>query len=156
MGKFAAQTTVSTTDSKSEIERTVTRYGATSFASGWQGDMAVIGFTMEGRQVRFVLPLPRRDDPEFNLYKQGSTIFQRVDTEVTRRWEQACRQRWRALALVIKAKLEAVECNISTFEDEFLSSIVLPGGKTIGETVKPSIEQAYLTGRVQPLLPDYT
>ena len=36
------------------------------------------------------------------------------------RWEQACRQRWRALALVIKAKLEAIDAEISTFEEEFL------------------------------------
>jgi hypothetical protein len=28
--------------------------------------------------------------------------------------------------------------------------------KTVAETVKPGIEQAYLDGKLQPLLPDYT
>ena len=36
--------------------------------------------------------------------------------------DQACRQRWRALLLVIKAKLEAVTAGISTVETEFLAT----------------------------------
>lgn len=156
MGKFAAATTVSTAASKAEIERIVERYGATGYVSGWQGDLAVIGFSMEGRQVRFNLPLPRRDDPEFCEYQQGRTTFVRVETEAQRRWEQACRQRWRALALLVKARLEAIECGISTFDDQFLPDVVLPGGKTVAETVKNDVEQAYLSGRVPKMLPDYS
>lgn len=71
-------------------------------------------------------------------------------------WEQACRQRWRALALVIKAKLEAVESGISVFEDEFMANIVLPGGRTVSEEVRPRIAAMYEGGPVQPLLPDYS
>ena len=54
-------------------------------------------------------------------------------------WEQACRQRWRALSLCIKAKLEACESGITTFEEEFLAQLVLPGGVTVAEKIMPSI-----------------
>ena len=60
---------------------------------------------------------------------------------------------WRALNLVIKAKLEAVECGISVFEDEFMASIVLPSGDTVGDFMKPQIEQAYISRTMPSLLP---
>jgi hypothetical protein len=43
-------------------------------------------------------------------------------------WKQAYHQRWRALALAIKA----VESGIATFEEEFLAHIALPNGSTVG------------------------
>ena len=69
------------------------------------------------------------------------------------KWEQACRQRWRALALVIKAKLEAVESGITTFEDEFLAHIVMPDGQTVATHIKPRIAEAYEGGRMLALMP---
>ena len=66
---------------------------------------------------------------------------------------QACRQRWRALLLVIKAKLEAVTAGISTIETEFLANIVLPDNTTAGEWMIPQIDQAYRTGQMPPMLP---
>jgi len=66
--------------------------------------------------------------------------------------EQACRQKWRALSLVVKAKLEAVESGITTFEDEFLAHIVLPNGQTVGEQALPRVREAYATGGNVPLL----
>jgi hypothetical protein len=67
--------------------------------------------------------------------------------------EQAVRQRWRALALVIKAKLEAFESGIETFEQAFLANILLPDGQTVGQWMVPQVEQAYLTGTMPGLLP---
>ena len=61
-------------------------------------------------------------------------------------------QRWRALLLVVKAKLEAVEAEIATFEEEFLPHIVLPNGRTVGEMALPEIERAYQGGRTPALL----
>ena len=66
--------------------------------------------------------------------------------------EQACRSRWRALALAVKAKLEAVAIGITTFEDEFMAHIVMPDGLTVGEHVRPRIASAYESGQVTPLL----
>ena len=153
MSRFAENTSVSVSKSKAEIEQTVERYGAGQFMSGWSGEQAVIGFTMEERQVRFVLHLPSKGDPEFTLTPTGKG---RSGDAAHKAWEQACRQRWRALALVIKAKLEAVESGISVFEDEFMANIVLPGGITVSDEVRPKLAEAYATGKHQPLLPDYT
>ncbi len=68
-------------------------------------------------------------------------------------WEQACRSRWRALFLCIKAKLESIESGIETFEDAFLAHIQMPDGHTVAEHVRPRIAAAYETGTMQPLLP---
>ena len=156
MSKFAANTSVSVNKSKAEIEAIVERYGATGFMSAWTTDKALIAFAMEGRQVRFTLSMPLKSNPEFTEYKQGRSTFLRTEAQALARWEQACRQRWRALALVIKAKLEAVETGISVFEDEFMANVVMPNGRTVSEEVRPLIAEAYATGKVQALLPDYS
>lgn len=62
---------------------------------------------------------------------------ERTAAAATKEYEQAGRQRWRALALVIKAKLEAVGTGIVTFEEEFLAHIVLPSGRTVTQDVTP-------------------
>jgi hypothetical protein len=55
------------------------------------------------------------------------------------------------LALCIKAKLEAVEAGIVTFDEEFFAHIVLPGGQTVGERLIPELGRA-LEGRPLPPL----
>ena len=87
----------------------------------------------------------------FTLSKRG----ERDERTSYKLWEQATRQRWRALALVIKAKMEAVESGISEFEDEFMSNIVMPDGKTVAEHARPLIESAYRSGKVTALLPGW-
>lgn len=76
MGQYAAQRTVTPEKSRTEIERTLTRFGATSFIYGWdQKDgqtIAVVVFRLADRHIRLNLPLPRRDDPEFTEYLQGA------------------------------------------------------------------------------------
>jgi hypothetical protein len=57
------------------------------------------------------------------------------------------------LALVIKAKLEAVASGITTFEDEFMAHIMMPDGLTVGKHIKPTIAAAYASGKMIPLLP---
>jgi hypothetical protein len=156
MTRYAKDTNVSVANSKAEIETIVARYGASGFMSGWNEDRAMIAFSMEGRQIRFVLSMPDRNDPEFRYYNRGSVTFEREPHVTAEKWEQACRQRWRALALVIKAKLEAVECGISEFDDEFMANIVLPDGRTVSEEIRPRIALAYESGKIQPLLPDYS
>lgn len=153
MSRFAENTSVSVANSKAEIERTLERYGASQFMSGWTQDKAVIGFTMEGRQVRFVLAMPSREHTDIT---QTPTGKERAEAAAYKAWEQACRQRWRALALVVKAKLEAVESGISIFEDEFMANIVMPNGRTVSEEVRPLIADAYATGNMPNLLPDYS
>lgn len=152
MSRYAENTNVSVSNSKAEIERVIERYGAAQFMSGWTEDRAVIGFSMQNRQIRFVLNMPDRKDREFTHHSRG----RRTDEAAHKAWEQACRQRWRALALVIKAKLEATSAGIAEFEDEFMANIVMPNGRTVSEEVRPRIAQAYESGTMPALLPDYS
>jgi len=148
---YAEKTSVSTEKSRSEIERTLQRYGADQFMYGWDADKAVVGFRMAGRQIKFLLPMPDKNDRRFTHTQTGKV---RKETAVYSEWEQACRQKWRALSLVIKAKLEAVEAGIAIFEDEFMANIVLPNGSTVSQFMLPQITEAYENGSMPKMLPD--
>jgi hypothetical protein len=134
MSRYAENTQVSSANSRMEIERILSRYGAIGFMYGWQGENAVIAFVMNNRHVKFILPMPDKTLKEFTRTPTGR---QRKSNQIEEAFEQAIRQRWRALALVIKAKLEAVETQITCFDDEFMAHIVLPNGNTIGEWLQP-------------------
>lgn len=150
MAKFAEGTSVSVEKSRAEIEGLIVRYGATHTAFMSAPGRTMIMFEAKGRRIRFDLLLPDRDDKKFLRDGRGTV---RGPAKRLEAWEQACRQRWRALALVIKAKLEAVESGITAFEDEFLAHIVMPDGQTVATHIKPSIAAAYESGSMQPLLP---
>lgn len=159
-GTYAANTTVTTEASRAEIERTLRRYGAQSFAYGWDQKGAMIEFGHQGRRIRFVLPLPDRTSEEFTHYTRGTTYktkHRRTPEAAEKQWEQACRQRWRALSLCIKAKLEAVDAGISEFEDEFMANIVLPDNSTVGAFLRPQLAELYANssgfGSMPALLP---
>ena len=151
MTRYANTTAVPADRSRAEIERTLERYGATAFAYAWQNDRASIMFEADGRRVSFALPLPDKGAAEFQRTPSRGTL--RSSEAAREAWEQACRQRWRALALCIKAKLEAIEAGITDFEAEFLAHIALPDGRTVGEHARPGIAVAYQTGSMPPLLP---
>ena len=130
MTRYAETTKVSVAQSRTEIERTLKRYGADGFMYGEADDRAVVAFRMRGRHIKFMVDIPDKPQKE--------------------------RQRWRAMLLVIKSKLESVESGIEIFEDAFMAQIVLPDGQTVGQVMRPQIVSAYETGNVPPLLPDYT
>ena len=108
---------------------------------------------MQGKMVRFILPLPARDEKQFTEYVSRGKLWARTDDAARKLYEQAVKQRWRAISLIIKAKLEAVETGITTFEDEFLAHIMLPNGMTAGEWLKPQVEKAYRIGTMPSMLP---
>lgn len=153
---YAANTSVSVAKSKAEIEAILERYGADQFMSGWNAENAIIGFTIridddQIRQIKFNLSMPSKTERRFTHHSKGTRTVEAALKE----WEQACRQRWRALALVIKAKLEAVECGISTIEDEFLAQTVMDDGRTVSQHVKEPIAISYSRGGGVNLLPGY-
>lgn len=130
-GRFAAATRVPVEQSRAEIERVLNRYGASGFGYAWNrdpggDDRAVLTFSLRERQVRLEVGMPA--DPA------------------------AARQRWRAVLLVIKAKLEAVESGIGTLESEFLADIVLRDGRTIGQAMLPRLSDVVETGRLLPAI----
>lgn len=149
MSIYASKTAVSSEKSRYEIERILQRYGATGFMYGWTGNSAAIMFQMRGKTVKFVLPLPDKNSKEFTMTPRGRR--KRSDQDALRQWNQSCRQAWRALALVVKAKLEAVESGITIFEKEFLAQFVLPNGETFGDYALPIMDTALKQGKM-PLL----
>lgn len=129
---FAEKTKVSTDQTRTEIERVLSKYGAKSFAYFTEDGRAIIVFEAADRRIRFDLPLPKGEDTKT---------------------QQSRRQKWRALLLCIKAKLESVDSKIESFEEAFLAHVVLPDGMTVGQHTKPAISQAYKEGKMQALLP---
>ena len=148
MSTYAAKTDVPVERSRAELERTITRFGASSFAYASEPGRAAVMFDVRGRRVRFILPMPDRNDPQFTHHSRGK----RTEAQATAMWEQACRQAWRALNLVTKAKLEAIEAGISTFDEEFLAHLVLPDGRKVSDVVMPAVDDAYRLGTVPPML----
>ena len=145
---YARGTTVSIARSKAEIERVLARYGADSFGYATEGNRALVTFSMESRRIRMFLMLP-----EFEDFELTPTRLKRTAQVQRRAYEQGCRERWRSLALIVKAKLEAVAAGITTLETEFLSHIVLPDGSTVGQFMLPQVDQAYRSGEMPPMLP---
>lgn len=129
---FASKTKVPVDQTRSEIEKTLGRYGADRFAYFKESGMAIIVFEANERRIRFNLPLP-----------DGADEKSRQDE----------RSRWRALLLCIKAKLESVESKIETFEDAFLAHVVMPDGQTVADHVRPRIAQSYSGQEMIALMP---
>ncbi len=130
---YAARTKVPIDRTKTEIEHVLKRYGADRFAYFTEAMKAMVVFEVQNRRVRFDLPLLVEGDGD--------------------RAQQHRRERWRALLLCIKAKLEAVASNIESFDEAFLSHIVMPDGQTVYQHTAPRIDQIANGGEMIPLLP---
>lgn len=147
MGLYAKETNVSPEKSLAEIRQTLTRYKATKFGMVDEGSRVVILFEMRERRVRFNLSIPSR--AEFDKKSTGGRMGKEQGDQAH---ERAIRQRWRALLLVIKAKLESVESGVESFEEAFMGQLVLPSGETMAEWAKPQLEQIYLGEKMPPML----
>lgn len=151
--KFASTTSVSVAKSRGEIEDLIQRAGGRRVAALLEDSRAVVLFELADRRVMFELPLPTRDTFATRLVR-GKRVPASPDQQ-QKEWEQACRSRWRALALTIKAKLVSVESRVESFEEAFLAQIVVAdAGKAtrFGEVATKAIAQAYTGGKLPPLL----
>jgi len=148
-GKYAKDTTVTVERSLDEIRSTVKRYGASKIATYEDDDRVVFAFEMRQRQVKFVMPLPQKKD---YVYEENNRYGKKGQFSPNA-YEQGVRQRWRALLLCIKAKLESVESGIETFDEAFMAQLVLPSGDTMGAWAKPQLDAIYKSGSMPMLLP---
>jgi hypothetical protein len=133
MGLYAENTRVPVSQSRADIERLLERGKAKQYGTAIDYDLGIarVQFKLQERVVRFTIGLPDRK-------KFGDGV----------RFERAERQKWRALLLVIKAKLESVENHIEGFEEAFMSQIVMPNDRTVSELILPQIAESYKTGRM--------
>jgi hypothetical protein len=142
-GQYAKGTTVDASASRHEIERTLTRYGATAFGYAVEdtaeSSRAAVSFVAHGRQIRMLVTMPSKTERRFT--HTPSRGVPRSKSAALAEWEQAGRQKWRALVLLVKALLESVESGIVTFEEVFLPFTIIPGtGRTVSEQVLVELE----------------
>ena len=151
MTKYAATTDVSPDRRRTEIEKTLARYGATAFGYATTGARAQVIFEMNGRRMRLDVALPDRQDRQFtHLPKYPHR--ERSESMAQARYEQVVRQRWAALALWIKAQCEAIDSEVVTAEQAFLGWLVLPDNRTLAEKIAPQIDAAYNSGTMPALM----
>lgn len=145
---YAEGTQVSRSASLAEIERTLDRYGAKAFMYGSSETEAVVMFDAKGLRLKFRLTLPNVEKFRLTPTKQ-----RRTDEVARQKRDEEVRRMWRALLLVIKAKLESVESGIESFEEAFASQILLTNGQTVGQWLVPQLVESASAGRMPPLLP---
>ena len=154
-GLYAADTTVSPEKSRAEIEAQLKRYSADRFGFSWdrKSGTARVEFTMGNSDFRLEIARPTAQHPRvryadrYNRFPDAETIQKRI--------EQIERQRWRALALFVKAALEAVDAGAVSIEHLMLPYTILPNDETLGQFA-PQIKQALSGGRLVPLLIEQT
>jgi hypothetical protein len=147
MGKYAVTTSVSVEKSKEEVTKILRKYGADRFGTMEDRNKAYLMFEYNKLMIQIIIPLPNRDD--FHFSEAGR---KRKGPVVDSAYEQAIKQKWRALVLAVKAKLEAVESGISTIEQEFMAFVMMPDGRNLSEHVLPELENMSKDGKMPRLL----
>lgn len=146
---YAQRTQVSADRSEGQLKTLLARAGAAQIITGWDGDgrRIMLAFRLARLSIRIVVPLPTQD--EARRTPKGRIRAARASAAAM---DQETRRRWRALLLVVKAKLEAVSSGISTMEQEFLAHVVIPGGQTIGDVALPQLRELADSGKSPVLM----
>ena len=140
MRRYAAHTTVPVAKSMMEVQRVLTLYGATRFGTMVAPDKATVYCELKGRQVQIDVPLPHTGDSKWK-YASANKM------------DQEKRRRWRVLLITVKSMLESVESGLLTFDQAFLSFVVIPGtAQTIGAFLIPKLNALYQGQSLRALL----
>lgn len=144
--RYAEDTEVSVERSQQELSSLLRKAGADQVVSAWDAEHgAGVRFRLNGIYAQLIVPgiTPKRDR-ELRLRRPSWTDLQRREQE-----ERRC---WRALLLLVKAKLEAVQSEITTVEREFMPDLLLADGRRLEQWAAPALAEMYETGRL-PALP---
>lgn len=115
---YAEDTRVPVAQSRASIDAELKKVGATRIVTMDEPLEAIVAFNLDLRLIKLQIAIP------------GDANDQRR------------RSIWRAVLLVVKAKIEAVEQGITTVEQEWLAHVLLPSGQTVGEWMEPQLELA--------------
>ncbi|WP_407523672.1 hypothetical protein [Methylobacterium oryzisoli] len=128
--RYAEDTKVPVAQSRTQIEAMLRKAGAERVMHMDEPTEAVVMFLLAGRLIKLLAPI----SPDAR--------------------DQERRRVWRALGLVIKAKLEATASGIETVESAWLAHVVLPDGQTVSRWIEPQLQVAYERGQMptHPLL----
>ncbi len=144
---YAQGTEVPVERSEAELKRLLVKHGASHIGYLSGPDETVLVFVMRERRIRQTVKHP--DPADYQTTPTGRT---RSTSDVISAVDRELRRRWRALVLIVKAKLELVAEDPDRFEAEFLADTVLPDGHTVGELLLQRIAQTSQRGEKQPLL----
>ncbi len=130
--RYASGTKVDVNKTRAELDRILSKHGAIQRATMQDDEkgIAIVQFSLAGRMIRLRID---RDPKE-------------------KKPEQAEREAWRRLLLIVKAKLEIVMAGLSSVEREFLADVLLPSGETVHEKLKVQLVHSYRDGKMPPLL----
>lgn len=146
MNLYASSTSVSVEKTKGELERLLVKHGATRYGIAHTEDGAQVSFIMKEQHVRIAVPVPSVADypdttkPDYSNKAKTPRDWNRWSVAQRKVWidgqrQQAARQRWRCILLIVRAKLELIEMKLSTVEREFLADITLNDGRTVLEAM---------------------
>lgn len=140
MSLYAKDTYVRVEKSMADLRKVTQRYGAKEFGV-FDGETSCgVMFSINAIRIKIALALPAAED--FQNNKAGNPMGATQSKEA---YQKAVRQRWRALVLVVTAKLEAVASGIETVEQAFMPYLLLPDGKTtVGDAVLGQIQSGTL------------
>jgi hypothetical protein len=131
---YAEGTTVPVEKSRSEVEKLAVEHGATKFGSYWSEDQAVVTFLINNRMIKLVVPLPTPAQAQDVLKERRQYAYKAPPANNLKDWiTRESMRRWRCMLIALKAKFEAIETGIETFDEAFLAHIVTESGKTIYE-----------------------
>lgn len=115
-GRYTANSNVPVDQSRHEIHRILARHRAKDIGYESTPTGSVLRFVLQGHPIRFAVPAPDPQAREFWFTPTGQQ----------RSWEAAAeahaaneRQRWRALTQLIRAKIQAIEIGVLSFDSEF-------------------------------------
>ena len=142
---YAKGTTVSVSKSQAEILAMLKENGAddVGLVERQAASSVLLTFQIKGQRFQVTVPTPKasafRSTPR---RRSGGSSRSAEDNRV-----QAEREVWRLIGLAMKAKFGLIREGISTAEQEFLGSIILPGGGTVGEAVARELQTFREGGR---------
>jgi hypothetical protein len=149
---YARGTKVAPSKTREEIDRALAKAGATKRVITEDEDLhlAIVAF-MLGAPYRLEIPLPFYDP--HHPPKERPTRWHYMTQTQRAEWNDGrVRERWRAILLLVKAKLEIVALGVSTVEREFLADLVLPGGTRLHAALAERLVKAFSADSPVPLL----
>jgi hypothetical protein len=147
MARYAYGTKVSATDSRGEITGILAKHGVSTMAWGTKPTGDFLQFEIGGKLYKFSIDRPSMDDARESFLSAGKTDWgwrHQADQEVA--LDAEWRRRWRAIVLLIKAKMEFADGGETTVEREFMPYLMLANGQTMADWVAGDGQKMLVAG----------
>lgn len=138
---YAAETTVTPTQSLEHIRKCVADYGGDDFVNGEsrrRGE-AFVRFMCEDTTIRFAIQLPDVGSDAFTKTPGGKR--DRSAKQARSAYEKEVRRMWRSLVLVIKALFVAVDDGVLEFKQAFMPYMLIDN-QTVYDHARDRLDKA--------------